>query len=127
MGWLSPNHQSIHPTIRQSKFNMAEATQNVQATTTATATRGTRKERIGEVISNKMTKTIVVRVERRFPHPRFKKVVTGYKKLYAHDEKAEAKVGDTVRIEETRPLSKLKRWRLVEVLEKGSGVAPVAV
>ena len=95
--------------------------------TTATATRGNRKERIGEVISNKMTKTIVVRVERRFPHPRFKKVVTGYKKFYAHDEKAEAKVGDTVRIEETRPLSKLKRWRLVEVLEKGSGVAPVAV
>jgi small subunit ribosomal protein S17 len=106
---------------------MSTETQNVQATTTATATRGNRKERIGEVISNKMTKTIVVRVERRFPHPRFKKVVTGYKKLYAHDEKAEAKVGDTVRIEETRPLSKLKRWRLVEVLEKGSGVAPVAV
>ncbi len=106
---------------------MAEETQNVQVTTTATATRGTRKERIGEVIASKMTKTIVVRVERRFPHPRFKKVVTGYKKLYVHDEKAEAKVGDTVRIEETRPLSKLKRWRLVEILEKGSGVMPVAV
>ncbi len=107
---------------------MAEETQNAQTPTTVTATRGNhRKERIGEVISNKMTKTIVVRVERRFSHPRFKKVVTGYKKFYAHDEKAEAKVGDTVRIEETRPLSKLKRWRLVEVLEKGSGVAPVAV
>ena len=74
-----------------------------------------------------MTKTIVVRVERRFPHPKFKKVVTGYKKFYAHDEKAEAKVGDRVRIEETRPLSKLKRWRLVEVVERSSGVAPVAV
>jgi small subunit ribosomal protein S17 len=74
-----------------------------------------------------MTKTIVVRVERRFPHPKFKKVVTGYKKLYAHDEKAEAKVGDRVRIEETRPLSRLKRWRLVEVVERSSGVAPVAV
>ena len=74
-----------------------------------------------------MTKTIVVRVERRFPHPKFKKVVTGYKKLYAHDEKSEAKVGDRVRIEETRPLSKTKRWRLVEVVEKSSGVAPVAV
>jgi small subunit ribosomal protein S17 len=95
--------------------------------TTATATRGHRKERIGEVISNRMTKTIVVRVERRFPHPRFKKVVTGYKKFYAHDEKAEAKVGDRVRIEETRPLSKLKRWRLVEVVERSSGVPPVAV
>ncbi len=105
---------------------MAEETNNL-ATTTATATRGNRKERVGEVISNKMTKTIVVRVQRRFPHPKFKKVVTGYKKFYAHDEKAEAKVGDTVRIEETRPLSKLKRWRLVEVVVRGSGVAPVPV
>ena len=92
----------------------------------AAAARGNRKERLGEVISNKMAKTITVRVERRFAHPRFKKVVTGYKKLYAHDEKAEAKVGDTVRIEETRPLSKLKRWRLVAVVERSSGVAPVA-
>ena len=89
--------------------------------------RGKRKERLGEVISNKMTKTIVVRVERRFPHPRFRKVVTGYKKFYAHDEKSEAKVGDRVRIEETRPLSKTKRWRLVEVVKRSSGVAPVAV
>src|SRR5262245_25189761 len=104
---------------------MAEETKN-QATT-ETATRGNRKERVGEVISNKMTRTIVVRVERRFPHPKFKKVVTGYKKFYAHDEKSEAKVGDRVRIEETRPLSKLKRWRLVEVVVRGTGVAPVAV
>src|SRR2546427_2548689 len=89
--------------------------------------RGKRKERLGEVISNKMTKTIVVRVERRFPHPRFRKVVTGYKKFYAHDEKSEAKVGDRVRIEETRPLSKTKRWRLVEVVKRSSGVTPVAV
>ena len=91
------------------------------------ATRGRRKERVGEVISNKMAKTIVVRVERRFAHARFNKVVTGYKKLYAHDEKGDAKVGDRVRIEETRPLSKIKRWRLVEVVEKSSGVARVAV
>src|SRR6266446_6988389 len=88
--------------------------------------RGNRKERVGEVISNKMAKTIVVRVERRFAHPRYKKVVTGYKKLYAHDEKSEAKVGDRVRIEETRPLSKTKRWRLVSVVEKSAGIAPVA-
>lgn len=103
---------------------MAEETKNLETTTTAT--RGKRKERLGEVISNKMTKTIVVRVERRFPHPKYKKVVTGYKKFYAHDEKAEAKVGDMVRIEETRPLSKLKRWRLVAVVERSSGVMPVA-
>jgi small subunit ribosomal protein S17 len=98
-----------------------------ETTTTSEAARAKRKERVGEVISNKMTKTIIVRVERRFPHPTYKKVVTGYKKLYAHDEKAEAKVGDRVRLEETRPLSKTKRWRLVEIVERGSGVAPVAV
>ena len=80
--------------------------------------RGNRKERVGEVISNKMTKTIVVRVERRFPHPQFKKVVTSFSKFYAHDEKSEAKVGDRVRITECRPLSKTKRWRLVEVVER---------
>ncbi len=89
--------------------------------------RGHRKARVGEVISNKMTKTIVVRVERRFQHPKFKKVVTSYAKFYAHDEKQEAKVGDRVRIEETRPLSKTKCWRLVGVLEKAGEVAPVAV
>jgi small subunit ribosomal protein S17 len=88
--------------------------------------RGNRKERLGEVISNKMAKTIVVRVERRFPHPAFKKVVTSYKKFYAHDEKGEAKPGDRVRIEETRPLSKTKRWRLVEIVDRGTDVAPVA-
>lgn len=91
---------------------MADTTQS------PVAARGNRKERIGEVISNKMGKTIVVRVKRRFPHPKFKKVVTGYKKFYAHDEKNEAKVGDRVRIEETRPISKLKRWRLVTVVDK---------
>ena len=89
--------------------------------------RAKRKERLGEVISNKMAKTIIVRVERRFPHPRYKKVVTGYKKFYAHDEKSEAKVGDRVRIQETRPLSKMKRWRLMEVVERTTGVTPVAV
>jgi small subunit ribosomal protein S17 len=85
-----------------------------------TPPRGNRKERVGEVVSNKMAKTIVVRVERRFPHPQYKKIVTAYKKFYAHDEKAEAKVGDTVRIQETRPLSKLKRWQLIEVVERNA-------
>ena len=103
---------------------MADETTTTPA---APAARSQRKQRTGEVISNKMAKTIVVRVERRFAHPRFKKVVTGYKKFYAHDEKSVAKVGDRVLIEETRPLSKLKRWRLVEVVEKSAGVAPVAV
>lgn len=94
-------------------------------TTESTVQRGNRKERVGEVISNKMNKTIVVRVERRFPHPQFKKIVTEYKKLYAHDEKQDAKIGDRVRIQETRPLSKLKRWRLVEVVERNAE-APAA-
>jgi small subunit ribosomal protein S17 len=98
---------------------MAEETKNLES-------RGNRKQRVGEVVSNKMTKTIVVRVERRFPHPKFKKIVTSYNKFYAHDEKAEAKIGDTVRIEETRPLSKLKRWRLVEVVERGATETAVA-
>jgi small subunit ribosomal protein S17 len=97
-----------------------------ETTTPSETARAKRKERVGEVISNKMAKTIVVRVERRFAHPKFKKVVTGYKKLYAHDEKSEAKVGDRVRLEETRPLSKIKRWRLLEIMERGTGVTPVA-
>jgi small subunit ribosomal protein S17 len=77
-----------------------------------------RKERVGEVVSDRMTKTIVVRVERRFQHPRFRKVITRYKKFYAHDEKSEAKIGDRVRIQETRPQSRLKSWRLIEVVER---------
>jgi small subunit ribosomal protein S17 len=106
---------------------MAETLTETTTGTSPSSSRGNRKERMGEVISNKMAKTIIVRVERRFPHPKFKKVITGYKKFYAHDEKSEAKVGDRVRIEETRPLSKTKRWRLVEVVKKSSGVTPVAV
>lgn len=74
-----------------------------------------RKEKVGKVISNKMNKTIVVEVSRRHAHPRFKKIVVTKKKFYAHDESQTAQLGDMVRIEETRPLSKLKRWNLVKV------------
>jgi len=88
--------------------------------------RGNRKERVGEVVSNKMAKTIVVRVQRRFPHPQYKKIVTAYKKFYAHDEKGEARPGDRVRIVETRPLSKTKCWRLVEVVERAVQETSVA-
>jgi small subunit ribosomal protein S17 len=83
-----------------------------------TASRNQRKDRVGEVISTKMAKTIVVRVERRFRHPRLKKVLTRFKKFYAHDEQGAARLGDRVRIEETRPLSKLKNWRMTEILER---------
>lgn len=102
---------------------MAEDTATQQE---QTQQRSIRKEREGEVISNKMNKTIVVRVERRIPHPRFKKVITTYSKFYAHDEKNEAKVGDRVRIQETRPLSKTKSWRLVEVLVRNTEAAAAA-
>ena len=88
--------------------------------------RGHRKERVGDVVSDRMNKTIVVRVKRRFQHPRFKKVVTAYSKFYAHDEKNEAKIGDRVRIQETRPLSKTKSWRLVEVVARNLEAARVA-
>lgn len=85
-----------------------------------------RKERIGEVVANRMHKTIVVKVTRRFAHPRFRKVVTSYKKYYAHDERNAANPGDQVRIEETRPQSKTKRWRLVEILRRGETAPEVA-
>ena len=85
--------------------------------TTPTA-RSQRKERLGRVLSNKMAKTIVVEVERRYAHAKYKKVVTAHAKFYAHDEKGEARVGDLVLIRETRPLSKLKRWRLSQVVER---------
>jgi len=83
------------------------------------------REVVGEVISNKMDKTIVVEVARRVRHPQYLKVVTRYKKFYAHDEKREAGLGDRVRIVESRPLSKLKRWRLVAVVDKATRIEKV--
>ena len=80
--------------------------------------RASRKTRVGEVISSSMNKTIVVRSVTRVPHPKFGKIVKQQKKFYAHDEENKAKNGDTVRIMETRPLSKLKRWRLVAIVSK---------
>ena len=95
---------------------MADET-NESNTATATKERGTRKTRTGEVISSGMNKTIVVRTVTRVPHAKFGKIVKQVKRFYAHDEEGKAQVGDTVRIAETRPLSKLKRWRLVEILK----------
>ncbi len=87
------------------------------ASNSPAADRGRRKSRVGVVVSDKMDKTIVVGVVRRVPHPKFGKIIKKTTKLYAEDEKNEAKVGDRVRVVECRPLSKLKRWRLVEVLK----------
>jgi len=83
--------------------------------------RGYRKTRVGVVVSGKMDKTAVVKVERRVPHPEFKKMVARSKKYYVHDEKNELTAGDKVKIVETRPLSKLKRWRVAEIIEKSVG------
>jgi len=80
--------------------------------------RGLRKTRIGLVVSNKMDKTITIAIERKVPHPIYKKYYKKTTKLMAHDEKSECGVGDIVKIMETRPLSKNKRWRLVEIVEK---------
>lgn len=90
-------------------------------TTTApapeTTARGLRKTRVGEVVSDKGDKTIIVKTITRVPHPKFGKIVKQVAKFHVHDEKNEAKLGDKVSIAETRPLSKLKRWRLVEILK----------
>jgi small subunit ribosomal protein S17 len=91
---------------------MAEMT-NEQATD-----RNARKSRTGIVVSDKMQKTVVVAIERRVPHPIYGKMITRTKRLKVHDEENSAKTGDTVRIVETRPLSKDKRWRLVEIVDR---------
>ena len=91
----------------------------------ANQTRGERRHVIGLVVSDKMEKTITVQVTRLEKHKKYKKFLRRHTKFYAHDEKREAKVGDTVQIQETRPLSKMKRWRLVKVLAK-AGSAGVA-
>jgi small subunit ribosomal protein S17 len=100
---------------------MAETTETTQQTA------GRRKILIGKVVSTKMAKTIVVEVRRQKAHPFYKRVVSRSNKFYAHDEKGEAHLGDYVKIEETRPLSKLKRWQLKEVLQRAAQVAPVEV
>ena len=96
------------------------------ATEQITEKKGHKNEKIGEVISTKMAKTIVVEVTRRTSHPLYKRIVTKRKKFYAHDEESTAKLGDIVRIVESRPLSKLKRWRLAEVVRRAAqvGVQP---
>ena len=95
-------------------------TNNTEQTTAGktTAKRGARKVRTGVVVSDKMQKTVVVKIDRRVPHPIYGKMVTKSTRLKAHDEENTAKEGDTVRIMETRPLSKDKRWRLVEIVER---------
>jgi small subunit ribosomal protein S17 len=80
--------------------------------------RNQRKSRVGVVVSNKMDKTVIIKVERRVLHPKYQKIVRKFKKLAAHDQENTCNIGDTVRVLETRPLSATKRWRVVEVLQK---------
>ncbi len=87
---------------------------------------GQRNTKVGEVVSTMMSKTIVIKVTRQKQHPLYVRVVKKSKKFYAHDEQETARVGDVVRIEETRPLSKLKRWRLLEVIRRAAVVPQVA-
>ena len=89
-----------------------------EMTNQQTEARNARKTRTGLVVSDKMEKTVVVAIERRVPHPVYGKMVTRTKRLKAHDEENSAKVGDTVRIVESRPLSKDKRWRVVEIVNR---------
>lgn len=87
--------------------------------------KGRRQQRVGRVISNKMDKTIVVAVEFLKKHRIYKRTYKQTKRLYVHDEANTCQIGDVVRVEETRPLSKLKRWRLLEVVQRGSGIMPI--
>ena len=96
---------------------MSETQTDTTSQPTDEATRNLRKERVGQVVSVKMQKTAIVETTTRVPHPKFGKIMKQVKKFYVHDEESKAQVGDTVRISETRPVSKLKRWRLVEVLK----------
>src|SRR5215469_7829881 len=96
--------------------------QTVQATQ---AQKSRRQQKVGIVVSNKMNKTIVVAVESLKKHRIYKRTFKQTKRFHAHDEENTCEVGDLVRIEETRPLSKMKRWRLVEILKRGSGIVPV--
>lgn len=95
--------------------------QNTTPNTAAEATSATRRnEKVGLVVSTKMQKTIVVEIEMRKAHPKYKRVIKSNKKFYAHDEQNSARVGDVVRIREARPLSKLKRWSLEEIVRRSS-------
>ena len=96
---------------------MTDTATETPETAAASEARPLRKSRIGEVTGTRMQKTLIVKTVTRVPHAKFGKIVKQTKKFYVHDEEGKAQVGDTVRITETRPLSKLKRWRLVEILK----------
>ncbi len=99
--------------------------QNATPTPTPVGTRSHREQKVGRVVSNKMDKTIVVAVERLKKHRIYKRTYKVTKKFHVHDENNEGQIGDTVLIEESRPISKTKHWRLVRIVKRGSGIVPV--
>lgn len=129
----APQEEAENPAVivtepqAEAQAPVVEPTEQPQATVTTTPATGeaksalernARKERIGRVTSNKMQKTITVAIDRKVKHPMYGKFMNKTKKLTVHDEKNECGIGDTVRVMETRPLSKNKRWRLIEIIEK---------
>lgn len=126
----APQEETVTPTAAETapqedvSTPVAAAKEELKATASVTSEekpaseRNARKERIGRVTSNKMQKTITVAIDRKVKHPMYGKFMNRTKKLTVHDEKNECGIGDTVRVMETRPLSKNKRWRLVEIIEK---------
>ena len=111
----APQEEVIIPTTATEQ---PKADAPAMSETKSVSERNARKERIGRVTSNKMQKTITVAIDRKVKHPMYGKFMNKTKKLTVHDEKNECGIGDTVRVMETRPLSKNKRWRLVEIIEK---------
>jgi len=105
--------------------NAAPATPDAANAVPALLKGGRRQRKVGRVVSNKMNKTIVVAVERLKKHPIYKRTYKVTKKFHVHDENNEGQIGDTVLIEESRPISKTKHWRLVQIVRRGSGVVPV--
>lgn len=121
----TPTAVDVEATQPVTEMPVAEAQEKQQTTAVVSSTgnkaesdRNARKERIGRVTSNKMQKTITVAIDRKVKHPMYGKFMNKTKKLTVHDEKNECGIGDTVRVMETRPLSKNKRWRLVEIIER---------
>jgi small subunit ribosomal protein S17 len=116
-----------HALRRNGEKLMAEAATGKICNPACEQVQGRRKEVVGEVVANRMSKTIVVKVTRKKAHPFYGRVVARNKKFYAHDEKNEAHVGDVVRLEETRPLSKLKRWKLKDIVRKTALVPEIVL
>jgi len=113
---MAENEEIVSTNEESPVVDAPQAVTEAEAATTPA--RGRRKERVGKVVADKMQKTVIVTLTRQVPHPLYKKYFKKTTKFVAHDENNDAKVGDTVRIMETRPLSKTKRWRMVEVLER---------